>query len=485
MHRETLTSRPAFLLLEAILGIAIFGLFLTAVGLVLLMGQENTAVGGDRVRGVFFTEEALEATRAIRDGGFASLTTGAHGIELNSSQSWIFSGAQSTRSGGYVITAAVESLASDWVRISAATKWKHGYNRSGSVLLTTELTNWRQSKFPGDWSSIPTPEGSYIDGGSPHFNAVAVTGNYAYVTSEMSGDGLYVFDITDTTSPQRVLNGFTLGVVGYGVAVKGKVLYVITSDENQEIRAYNISSPTTLSAGDLITSFNLSGSSLATSLRLHGTLLLVGAQQNASWNEFYSFDVTQSGSIVPIQSLETSATVNAVALAGTSAILAMNDSIAEIKVVAVSKTGALSLPETSDYNFTDRNGDSLSVAVTGTAALLGSKKGDIQELVVLTTQNGGGNFPPSVAQYHEGSGSIVGIGMDPAKCYGFLAADSGRNAFQVIDLRDPALTELDTYTSNSGKARGLLYDIVRDRVYLLTRSGFFIFKPASSSGPCS
>ena len=484
--RRGTSSRPGFLLLEGIIGIAVFALFLTAVGLVLLHGQESTIIGGDRVRGVFLTEEALEASRAIRDNSFLSLIAGSHGIELNETQNWMFSGIQSPRSGGYVISETITQLASDWVRISAQTKWKHGYNRSGSVLLTTELTDWRTAKYAGDWSSIVL-DGSYIDSGTPLFNSVAVAGNYAYVTGDASsgGAGLYVFDLSDTTLPTRVATSFDLGTSGYGIAAKGKTLYVITGDANQEIRVYDISSPTTLSAGNLLTSFNLSGSSLATSLSLHGNILLVGAQQDPSWREFYSFDVSNSGAIMPIQSVETSAAVNAIALSGTSALLATSDPVAEMKQVHVSATGALSLLATGDYNLTDRAGGSLSTALTGTSAILGSQKGGIQEMVLFTTANGGGTFPPSVASYHEGSGSLVGVDQDPAKCYGFLAAASGRKALQVVDLRDPSLTELTTYTSVSGIARGLSYDAVRDRVYLLTRTGFLIFKPSSSIGLCS
>lgn len=472
--------------MEAILGIAIFGLFLTAVGMVLLLGQESTIVGGDRVRGTSFAAEAIDASRAIRDGSFGALTAGAHGVGLNSSQRWIYSGAQSTRSGGYILTATVTSLASDWVRVSAQTKWKHGYNRSGSVLLTTEFTDWRTQKTIGDWSSIAV-DGSYVDGGNPLFNAVAVAGNFAYVTGDTSsgGAGLYVFDISNTASPSRVAATFNLGTSGYGIAAKGKTLYVVTGDALQEIRAYDITSPATLAAGNLIVSHNLSGSSLALSLSLHGRTLLVGARADATWNELYTFNVQNTGAILPLSSLEVGSSVNSIALTGTSAILATGDTAAEMKVAAMSAKGMLTAVTGGDYNIVSTE-PGLSVAATGTSALLGRRKGAIQEFAFFDVRTGGGSPPPAPGPwYHEGSGSLVGVGNDPGKCYGFLAAVSGRKALQVVNLRDTSLTELTTYTSVSGYPRGLLYDPVRDRVYLLTRSAFLIFKPTSSPGPCS
>lgn len=478
----TWVNRPGFLLLEAILGIAVFGLFLTAVGLVLLLGQEGTIMGGDRVRGTALAQEVLDASRAIRDGEFASLTAGTHGIALNAADQWTYSGVTSTRSGSYTVSATVTSLGSDWVSIAAEARWKHGAARSGSILLTTELIDWRTPRLAGDWSSLAL-EGSYVASGNPLFNGVALAGNYAYVTSD-AGDGLYVFDITNPASPSRVASSFSLGTEGYGIAAKGKTLYVVTGDAAQEVRVYDITAPALLSAGNLLASFNLSGSSLATSLSLHGKTLLIGAEQSASYKELISAVVQNTGAILPLDGLEVSSTVNAIARSGTSALLALTDSASEMRIVRVSATGALSFAPNGDYNLTSTE-QGLSVAMTGTSGLLGRQKGAIQEFALFDLRTGGGNPPPAPGPwYHEGSGSLVGVAADPANCYGFLAASSSNKALQVINLRSAALPELTTYHSTSGQARGILYDPVRDRVFLVTRKGFLIFKPISSPGTC-
>ena len=477
--------RRGSLLLEAVLAIAVFGILLSAVGVTLLYGQENSVAGGERYRGVAIAQEGLEAARAIRDGGFAGLTAGQHGIALNAQQQWVFSGTHGTRSGGYILDLTVTSAASNRVEVAARSRWKHGYGRSGSILVSTELTDWRGSRYAGDWSSLSV-DGSYVDGGTPRFNAVATAGNYAYITSETSGGGagLYVFDISNTASPSRVANTFTLGAAGYGVAAKGNTLYVLTSDASSEIRAYDITNPAALAAGNLLTSHSLSGSSLGVSMLLRGPYLYIGTAADATYKEFRSFDVRSTGSILPLGALEVGTTVQGIAAAGTGAYLATGDAAAEMKTVDIDTPSAPVLVG-ADYNLSGSE-TGVSVAATGTSALLGRQKGAIQELAVFDLRSGGGNPPPSPGPwYHEGSGSLVGVATDPAKCYGFLAAASGRKALQIINLRDTSLPELTTYTSVTGLARGMLYDIVRDRVLLLTNSAFLIFKPSAVTGSCN
>ncbi len=470
-------GRPGFLLLEIMLGIAVFGLFLAAAGLTILHGQEGTVSGGDRIRATYAAERALEAARTIRDGSFASLTAGTHGITLGPTNRWAFSGTESTFSGGYVTSLSISALASNWYALTSSVHWKHGHSRSGSVVIKTELTDWKGTQRAGDWTSTDL-DGSYTDPGAPYFNKVAVRGNYAYVTSEVSGDGLYVFDITTTSSPSRVSSSFTLGAAGYGVAVRGDVLYVVTSDASQEIRAYDISGPTSLDAGDLLASYNLPGSALGVSLAVRGSTLLLGATLDASQDELYAFDVSDPAAITLLDSLDTGATVNALTASATGAYLATADAAAEMKAVRISSTGALSYPGSPDTNITSGEAGR-SIALSGTSALLGRTKGAIQEMTIINTAGGTGPW------YHEGSGSLVGIGMDQARCYAFLAAESSPKAFQVVDLRSAGLSELAVYHSTTGQARGLLYDIIRDRVYLLTRRAFLILKPSSSVSVCS
>ncbi len=469
--------------MEVLIGIGVFSLFLTAVSLVVMKGQENSVMGGDRLRGLYATTRGLEAARSIRDASFSSLSTGAHGLALGAGGTWTFSGSQSSLTGSYVNTVTVSSLGTGWAQVLSQTNWKHGRFQSGSVLLRTELTDWRGTGRIGDWSSA-SQEGRYAPGGgTPFFTGMAIAGNYAYLTSDITGGGagLYIVDISNTASPSG--SSFALGAAAYGAAAKGTTLYLATGSSSQEIKAYDITSP---SSPTLLTSYNLSGSNLAASLSLAGPRLYVGATQDATYNEFYSFDVSHSGSILPLGSLEVGATVNAVSLSGTGAFLALNDGSGEMRVVNVANPSSLAFAANGTYNLTGTEAGT-SIFLTGTSALLGRQKGNaIQEMVLMNTALGGGSPPPAGGVwYHEGSGSLIGVGTDPYVCYGFLSADSHKKAFQIVDLHALAsLPELFSFDSSDGPGRAILYDPVRDRVFVLTRSALLIFRPSSSTGSC-
>ena len=473
-------SRPGFLFLEALLAIVLLGLFIGAAGLTLMEGQQETVRSGDRTRALYLSEQALEAARSMRDDAFAGLTSGTHGIALSGGE-WTLSGSQSSATGGFITRLTISALAGDRVWAEARTSWGRPIAGSGSITLATEIGNWRASKALRNWTAV-TLTGSYTVAGAL-FNDIATAGNYAYVTSEVSGGGagLYVITLSNPASPS-LSTTVNLGAAGYQVATKGNMLYVLTADASAEIKAYDI---TNRSSPSLKTTYDLPGSAKGVSLRLVNPLLYVGAVPNTGAGEkaFYVFDVTATGSIVLKSSFDDTGTVSAIAVTGTSAYLADSEDTRELTVAKVSSTGASAL--LGGYNLTDGTWDGLSAAVTGTSALIGRQKNSFQELVVFAIQDGGIPTTPG-PWYHEGSGSLVGVDADGTGCFGFLAASSGRKAMQVVNLIDKStLTELTTYTSSTGKGRGLRYDHRRDIVYLLTDDSVVILQGSGSSGhPC-
>ncbi len=476
---------PGSLLLEALLGIAVFSFFLSAIGVSLITGQEGSINAGDRIRGTLFAQKTVEATRSVRHGNFAALTAGVHGIALGST--WALAGT-GTVNGNYRMNVSISSLASDWVRVTGQAAWKRGYARSGTSILVTEFTNWRASGSIGNWSSL-TLDGSYTPGASPLFTSAVIAGDTLFVAGDTTsgGNGLYVIDITSTSSPSRIASSFNLGSTAYGLAVRGKRLYVLSGDTAAEIKVYNITTPGSLSAGSLITSYNLPGSALGRSIVLNGATLLVGAEYSAAAGEYelYRFDVTNSGSVVYRTAMDEAGTIASIAVTGTAAYLASSYDTGELRVANIEGTGSLSLAAGNGYNLHDRTANGLSVAVTGTSALLGTQANSgIQEMVLFDTEDAGVPDPPPGPWYHEGSGSLVGIAMDPTRCVAFLAAQSGHKALQVVNMRNKtSLPEIATYDASS-LGRGLLYDPVRDRLFLFTQDSIAIFRPGISTGTC-
>ncbi len=476
-------QRPGFLLLEVLLGMAVFSIFLSGLGMTLIYGQENTVNAGNRTRGAYITERTMEGLRAIRDGSFSSVTTGTKGVWVSrSTKMWAFSGTQVTLSGGYTISVSVSSRASDWMAFTGTTTWKHGYNRAGVVQLAGEITDWKSAKTVGNWAA-PTVDATLSPGGTPLFNQVAVAGNVAYVTCNAT-TGLYMVDITNTAAPARINSGFSIGYGATAVAVRGKRLYVLTSDSNAELKVYSITDPATSPV--LITSYNLLGSGVGTSLALGYNNLYVTATVSGvvGQAELYTFDVSNSGSLVLKDSLNDSDSLNAIALSGTSAYIATSIDTGELRMVKVVSTGGLALG--SVYNLTDRTLDATAIAVSGTSAIVGTQKGtSIQEMVMFDVGGGGPPIASLGPWYHDTSGSVMNLAMDPYRCYTFVAADTGRKAFQVVNMRNKAsLPELYSFNSSTGLGRGLAYDLVRDRIFLTTDSALVIFKPGTSGGTC-
>ncbi|MBI1812805.1 hypothetical protein HYR82_03415 [Candidatus Peregrinibacteria bacterium] len=270
-------ARRGVLLIEILLGIAVFALFVSAVGLTLLRGQEGTEASGDRVRGTEYAEKALEAARSIRDQDFSLLTAGQHGIQVDGIGRWQFAGTQSTFSGGYTVSLTITPIAQDEVVAMAVASWNRSPNRPQSVRLQTVLTEHSATKTVGNWSAF-TLSGSYAVGSqyaNPVLNDIALgQGHYAYVGANSLTQSLFIFDVASPPAlpPPLPVN---LGVSVYASAVKGTMLYAVTSDPNGEIKAFDITNPT---SPIFVTSYDLPGNGNATSLVVDGDFLFVGAK---------------------------------------------------------------------------------------------------------------------------------------------------------------------------------------------------------------
>lgn len=473
--------------MEVLLGIAIFALFVSAVGYVLLYGQESTIMSGDRIRAVQFTERSLEGARSMRGASFASITAGQHGLWVNgTTKQWAFTGSEVIMSGGYITSLTVMSVAPDWVRLSALTKWKHGYNRSGAVLITSELTDWRTTRNIGNWSSI-TLDGSYTDGGTPQFIDIAIySGSYVFVGARSTA-GIYVFNTVDTTSPTRINSSFSLGYGVHDMVILDSFLIVATDDSSAEIKVYDISSPATFSAANLVASMNVQGSTRVRSLAVSGDMLYAGttASTGIGDDEFYTYRVATNGTLTLLDTInDDTSGIQMIAISGTAAYLASSMDTSELRVVNV-ESGS-SIISLDGYNLSDRTLDGMSVAVSGTSALIGTMRGtSIDELVLFDLESGGVPSPPPGPWYHEGSGSIVAIDMDPTRCFAFFAAESSPKALQIINLRNKStLAEFTSYNSTTGPGRAILYDLPRDRLFLTTDRALLIFRPGASTGTC-
>jgi hypothetical protein len=272
-------GRKGFLLLEAVLSIALFAIFLGAFGITIYEGQGQTKAGGDRKRAVNLATEAIEGTRSIAAKSYSSLSAGVHGVVISAATGqWSFQGTSTTATGGYTTSVTVSALSGDRALVKAVTTWNRSPNRPQSLTMYTILGNWRTTKPTGNWGGASlTPVGTYTynySASDPAFSDVAVTGSSAFLTTTNATEpGLIIVNLPHLTSPTYA-GQVNIGGVGYALAIKGQVLYVLTSASTAEIKAYDISTP---AAPTLLATYDLPGSGAARAIAVAGDFLYVGA----------------------------------------------------------------------------------------------------------------------------------------------------------------------------------------------------------------
>ena len=483
------TVRRGSLLIEALLGIVLFAMFVTATFLTLLTGQESSQRGADRVRGIYYTQEALEVARSIRDGDFTELTAGQHGYSLDENGMWMFSGALLSREG-YNTYLIVTPIIDEKVRITARTAWKHGYHHSGSTVLSLELTDWRNRAVGvGDWSNVTMAADLDLGvGGIPYLSDVIVAEDYAYVSSQLEGDGLYIFDVAEAGSPLRLSSAFTLEATVHKPVIYRDVLYLAVENSGDELKAFDVSDPAALDGATTprATYDILGGTDRAISLARRGGVLLVGAKGDADESEFYTFDISNPDAITPLGELNIAdaPSINDIFVIGHYAYLATSADIQELMVIDISNPSSPAIH--AAYNAIDVQ-DGTAICGTSTGFFLGRAQGNaIDEFLLITGSDGVPSTDPGDTYGADmgsiGEGHVNAMDTDLQGCYAFIGTDSSQKSLQIRNGRSTDITE-EAYVTLSSPARGVHYDVMTDRLYVTTNTGFHIFT-TSGDGPC-
>ncbi len=477
MRTQPVQARPGFLLVEALIGIVLFGIFLGSVGVSFLASFNSSIAAGDRMEGTMLAQQALEGALSMRDASFSSLSAGTYGVVIKNGV-WAYSGSSVRTSDGFATAVTVSSVSSGLARATAKTTWNNGQGRSGSVLLGIDISDWRSTKTQGNWLA-PVQKGSYVDAGTPLFQNAVRYGNYLFVGSDRTsgGAGLYVFDITSESAPARVASSFNLGASCLGLSLRGSKLYVLTDDSSTELRVYDVSSPTSFSSSNLVTTYDLPGSGLGLSTVLNGKMLYVGAKANAGTSQLYSFVTSTDGILTLSGSLVDTGGINALSVRGNTVYAADTDNTSELRVIDVSVAGSPRLVTGSGVNLTDTL-DGSAVAVNGTGVVLGRLTATATEELVLFDVSTL-KVPASSWVFDLGD-SVRAIAADSAGKYAFVASDAANKEFTVIDLalmRQNQNPQVALFHSTQGLGRGLTYDAWKDRVYLLTNKAVYILGP--------
>jgi len=466
------------LLLEAIIAIGIFAMFLTGIALSLLAGQRSTIAAGDRVRGAFLAQEQLEGVRQMKNVSFASVTTGTHGITLGPS-GWTWSGT-SIRANGYTGSLVITQEGTDWLKAVSRAQWNFGKARSGSVLLTTYLTNWRKIATVGNWAAM-TRIANISQSGTPDFQSIAMSGTYAFITGTQSsgGKGLYVYNITNPANPIAVSTSFNLGASAYGIAIASNRLYLATDSTTQEVQVYDISNPTTLTTADLINTYDLPGSGKARSIAVYGSNVFVGTLDNPPNKQFYSIEMSETGPMIENDSFNMSGSVLGLGLQDGYAYAATSNNTGELEVVDIFDPENLTFAPGTGIDITDVH-DALSLALSGTSALIGRQNGStIDELILYDIGQSPVPSPPPGPWTLDVGGDVTSITTIFGSKYAFIAGSANNAQVKVLDLVKFAQSQAPVVKTYNAQAtmRGIVYDWQTDRLFGITSSALMVFSP--------
>lgn len=480
MHALNIHSRlrSGSLLLEAVIAIGIFAIFLGGIALSLFVGERSTIISGDRARGVFLAEQQLEAVRQIRATSFSSVTIGTHGVAL-ASNAWGFSGT-SISVNGYHTQVDVVSKGTDWLEVSSTVTWDFGNTRSDMVVLTSYLTNWRKLATVGNWSQM-TRIANLSIGGTPEYQKIAVSGTYAFVTSTNTsgGKGLYIFDVSNPASPIRIASSFDLGASAYGVVANSNRLYLATNDPTKEVQVYDISSPATLTVSNLVNSYDLTGTGKARSIAIYGTNVFVGSLDDLPNHQLTALLMSETGSMTLQSSLSVSGSVLGLTLQDGYGYVANSYNVGELQVIDIFDPTHIAFAPGVGIDLTNTQ-DAVAIAISGTSALIGRMNGAaIDELTLYDISLAPVPSPPPGPWTLEIGGNVNALATVYGSTYAFVGGSASAAQLRVVDLVKFAQSQAPIVRTYDALAtmEGLFYDWQTDRLFGVTSSNLMVFAP--------
>lgn len=471
------STKKGGLLIEAMIAILVFGLFATAAYITLLTGQESTRTGSQRVRGVLYAEQAIEVAKAIRTIDFDDLSEGTHGYSIDDiTGEWILTGSSLSRYG-YTTKLIVANSGTGRKRITATTEWKIGYFRSGSTVLSTELTEWGDSGGVGDWSTT-TQNASWTPGYDIDINDMITHKDYLYFAADgtSTGDTLYIFDVETLGSPSRVSTTFAQNDIGYALEVYEDRLYV-ADNTTSELSVYDIEDPTSLASGTSpIATYDIpGGAGRVSSLKRDGHYLYVGANANASEDELYILDMTTGSTLTLVDSYDVGnvGSINDIDIKKEKAYLATDD-LNEIIILDVSDptsieaVGASSLESVAGASAIQYNSPYL-YASYGSSIYDEFYKVTLYEKLASMT---------GAVTVEEGA-AISDMEATYNNCFAFNATSHTSKEVDIYAISGTGASSTETINLPTS-ARTLHYDVVNDVLFVGTKDHYYIYSPNSS-----
>lgn len=443
MNKELRQFNKGFSLVEVILSVAIFAMFISALAGVYLTGAETSHLAGNRNKAIFISQQGLEAARSIRDEDPDSFANGTFGLD-DTSGSWAFSGTSDT-SDIFTREVTVSDYSLDVKEVSSTVTWQQSNFRSGEVVLTTLLSLWQKiGEAVGDWTS-PVVE-SAIDAPTG-INGYKVDANNtnAYITrlTNSSDDDFVSFDISD---PSAVTIEDTISLDGRlsDVSIQGDYAYVGSNSNSAEITVVDISDPSNLSVADTL---NLSASDDVYSLQAVGSYLYV--TRNSGSREFTVVDISDPTNISSVATLNLSGRYRDIYVSGSYAYVVGDSNSQELVIINISIPAAPVV--TSIVNLAGNN-NPLAIGGIGTDIFIGRGNGQI---ISVDASN---PLIPVITNSFDPGGAIRDIDGSATLDYIFVGGDTNTTELSIYDVSTPSSPVfVSSYDNTSNDINGVKY----------------------------
>lgn len=448
MSINVVAQNKGFTLLEVMLAVAILAMLVIGFAGAWVYGQDALVSSGNRMRALLLAEEGLDALRNIRDQSYANILVGTHGLSTTSNQ-WTLTGSSDVN-GIFTRSVAVGAVDANRRMATATVTWKQNAVRSGSVSLTTQLTNWLRT----GWNLIVR---TFVlnFAGTTNFLRVQVLGNYAYVIRDGAGTDLLIFNVATPDAPVLAGQLSTSGTAT-GLFVLGNYAYISTTANASELVIVNVSNPATPA---VVGTFNDAGTADAVAVTVKGSVAYLLL---ASENEFVSVNVSNPALPALLGATNLTGVPTDITVQSSSAFVSSTDNAAEVQTVSIADP---SFPFVSSTLNLTGNQDSLSITSSGTTVVVG-RAGNALYVAssspagVLTTLG-------SVAF----TGDVNNLDMAPGGSLVFAATSLNSGEFTIFSIATPSaptvLSQFNNTGGTSGSLRGVSYRASPERAYLV------------------
>ncbi len=451
INRRSDQRVAGFSLAEVLLAVAVFGVIVAGLGGALIYGRASADNANDRQLAMMLADEGIDAARNIGGAAYTNLVDSTYGLS-KSGGTWAFSGSSDVN-GIYTRQVSVATAAANRKTITSTVTWPQAGSTTGSVTVISQLMNWAAAIK--SWANA-IQVGSTAATGATGGLRIAVQGKYAYMVRSISGSNNFiVIDISTPSAPAVVATKSFANTPTY-VAVSGNYAYVTTSSTSAALQVIDITTPTNPTLVKTLTYSAGTSTSRAVTINGNYAYLIRGNDSTTGANEFNVVDVTTPASATIVGGYNNNIAMSEIYASGNFAYVATTSTSQEMLVINVTTPTAPALAATYNPATTLT---ALSITGYGNTVLLGMST--TLDAINITTPTA----PVRLGTF-TAAGTINDIDTDATHQYALVGTASTTGEFQVVNIGTPASMTLaktldvtGTTSSITGVAYSSTYDI--------------------------